>query len=354
MPLDESTRRFAFLLQRDVRRLAERLSERTDRGEEMRADSSSRVVTWVNRTGEMTARQFAEVLATYDTRDRILRWGWAGRASSASPSHGDTIVREAQARGVPQLAMSVVADLDLEEAEELGRLGAILARAEAFASRPGVGSEVELVGLFDRAQPHTPDRLSVPPPPVQTTPPAGPRRSTTPPPPYRSLPPVREVYAPRAPHADGSTNRPSPTPPPPRVSPTPPPPAAAPRVSSSPPAPEPRGLVREPRREHFVPAANAAVRALARTCPGYTQGLFVVTVSATPGRPEAARRVGVQLVAIDAAGNLVALDPPRDLVEAAVEMTEADRRDAGGVWRKLSARILPKADGGATLQVDVV
>ena len=95
MPLDESTRRFAFLLQRDVRRLAERLSERTDRGEEMRADSSSRVVTWVNRTGEMTARQFAEVLATYDTRDRILRWGWAGRASSASPSHGDTIVREA-------------------------------------------------------------------------------------------------------------------------------------------------------------------------------------------------------------------------------------------------------------------
>lgn len=348
MPLDESTRRFAFLLQRDVRRLAERLSERTGRGEQMRADSSSRVVTWVSHNGEVIARQFAEVLATYDTRDRILRWGWAGRASSASPSHGDTIVREAQARGVPQLAMSVVADLDLEEAEELGRLGAILARAEAYASRPGVGHEVELVGLFDRAQPDAPDRLSVPPPPVQ--PAAGPGRSSTPPPPYRSLPPVREVYAPRAPHADGSTNRPSPTPPPPRV-PTSPPPVA--RVSSSPP-PEVRGLVREPRREHFVPAANAAVRALARACPGYQQGLFAVTVTTTPGRPEAARRVGVQLVAVDAAGNLVALDPPRDLVEAAVEMTEADRHDAGGVWRKLSARILPKADGGATLQVDVV
>ena len=338
MPLDEFTRRFAFLLQRDVRRLAERLSERKGRGEVMRPDSSSRVVTWVSSHGEVTARQFAEVLAAYDTRDRILRWGWAGRASSASPSHGDTIVQEAQARGVPQLAMSVVADLDPEEAEELGRLGAILARAEAFVTRPGVGSEVELVGLFDRAQPHAADKLSVPPPPVQ---PVTASRSSTPPPPYRSLPPVREVYAPRAPHADGSASRPSSVPP---------------RLSPPPPAPpnEPRGLIREPRREHFVPAANAAVRALGRMCPGYQQGLFVVNVTTTPARPEAARRVVVQLVAIDAAGNLVALDPPREVVEAAVEMTEADRRDAGGVWRKLSARILPKPDGGATLHVDVV
>ncbi len=110
--------------------------------------------------------------------------------------------------------------------------------------------------------------------------------------------------------------------------------------------------MREPSRALFVPVANAATRALVKECPGYTQGLFVVTVSASP-RPDQPRRVVVQLVAIDPSGVLRALDPPRELVEAAAEMTDADRREGNGIWRKLSARILPKADGGATLQVDV-
>ena len=52
-------------------------------------------------------------------------------------------------------------------------------------------------------------------------------------------------------------------------------------------------------------------------------------------------------------GILRALDPPVDVVEAAVSMVEADRREGNVHWRKLSARITPKADGGATLHVDV-
>jgi hypothetical protein len=354
MPLDESTRRFAFLLQRDVRRLAERIAERTARGEEMRADA--RLVTWETRSGDVCARQYCEVLAIYDTRDRILRWGWAGRASSASPSHGDTIVREAQARGVPQLAMSVVADLDLEDAEELGKLGAILARADGFVSRAaeGAGAEVELVGLFDRAQPQSSaEKFSVPPPAVESARPAVAREA--PAPPHRSLPPLREVYAPRAPRADGADSRDDASSPPPR--PSSPPlrrPSAPPKPSSSPLSPSsPPGIVREPARELFVPVANAAVRALGRSLPGYQQGLCVVEVSLSP-RPEASRRVVVLLTAVDAAGVLRAPDPPRELVDVAVEMVEADRRAGNASWRKVSARIVPKPDGGATLQVDVV
>lgn len=354
MPLDETTRRFAFLMQRDLRRLEERLEARSKRGEAMRADSVSRLVTWETRLGEVTARHYTEVLATYEPRDRILRWGWAGRSPSASASHGDTIVREAQARGVPQLAMSVVADLSLEEAAELARLGAILARAETCISRPGPGSEVEYVGLFDRSQPDAPDRYSVPPPPVVESD-GKPEAKHTPPPPFRSLPPVREVYAPRAPRTEGGRSSPphgTTRMPRPDSRPAKAPPSAPPVEKTKSGHAAERGAVREPSRALFVPVANAAIRALVKECPGYTQGLFVVTLSA-PSRPDQPRRVVVQLVAIDPGGQLRALDPPRELVEAAAEMTDADRREGNGIWRKLSARILPKADGGATLQVDV-
>ena len=46
MPLDEATRRFAFLLQRDLRRLTERREEHAARGEEMEFDTVSRVATF--------------------------------------------------------------------------------------------------------------------------------------------------------------------------------------------------------------------------------------------------------------------------------------------------------------------
>ena len=109
--------------------------------------------------------------------------------------------------------------------------------------------------------------------------------------------------------------------------------------------------LREPSRALFLPVANAALAALARGSKGYLQGLFVITVDR--GLDAEKRRLGVQLVVVDAAGMLRALDPPGDLVELALVMVEADQRDGNGDWKKLSARITPKADGGATLQVDV-
>ena len=71
------------------------------------------------------------------------------------------------------------------------------------------------------------------------------------------------------------------------------------------------------------------------------------------GAGEKRRRV-VVLVANDASGVLRALDPSRELIEAAARMVEADRTDGNGPWRKLTARITPKPDGGATLNVDVL
>jgi hypothetical protein len=114
----------------------------------------------------------------------------------------------------------------------------------------------------------------------------------------------------------------------------------------------PAKKVREPSRAIFLPVANAALTALARGSKGYLQALFAVTLDRESPSADS-RRIVVQLVVIDAAGILRALDPPADVVEAAAAMVEADRRDGNGHWRKLSARITPKADGGATLHVDV-
>jgi len=163
--------------------------------------------------------------------------------------------------------------------------------------------------------------------------------SAPPPRAYRSIPPIKEIYEPRT---GGSR---------------PPGPAATPAtrssVSTAPPPPPPAAAktLREPSRALFLPVANAALAALVRGSKNYLQGLFVLTLD-TSGT--GTRRLMVQLIVIDTAGMLRALDPPTEVIETAAAMVAADRLDGNGTWRKLSARITPKQDGGATLHVDVV
>jgi hypothetical protein len=290
------------------------------------------------------------------------------------------VFREGQARGVAQLAMSVVGDLDPEEAATLVHLGALVARADSVHDRANE-SETEFIGLFDRpnpsdggrAEPPPASRFSVPPPPVSHD---RPREDKHPPPrAYRSIPPIREIYEPRTggsrpppeltPRSNLSgASAPSASRPPPRAASTAPaaaasassasaaPSGSAKAASSAPPGGAKQGL-REPSRELFLPVANAALAVLSRASKGYLQGLFVLTLD---GDSRSAERRGlvVQLVVIDAAGILRALDPPSDVLEAAARMVDADLREGNGHWRKLSARITPKPDGGATLNVDVV
>src|SRR5260221_8672918 len=135
MPLDEATNRFYFLMQRDLRKLADREAQHASRGEEVNYDSVSRLATFETRRGDVGSRHFGEVLATYSPEDRIFRWSWAGKPSNAGATHAELIFREGQARGVPQLAMSLVGDVDEIEAAKLARLGALVARAEAVHVR---------------------------------------------------------------------------------------------------------------------------------------------------------------------------------------------------------------------------
>jgi hypothetical protein len=322
MPLDESSRRFAFLLQRDLRRIEDRERARRDRGEEVRYDAVSRVATWETRRGDVVGRWYGESIATYNARDRILRWSWAFRSTTEQGTHAELVFKEGQSRGVPQLSMSVVNDVDEEEAMSLARLGAVAARADGIHVQKKEGDEdsVEIIGLFESSRPSdrlkaaTVNRISVPPPPVAPV-----RPTPTPRAAHRSLPPITELYEPR-------------------------------RSSSKPPGmmrdePPDEPLTDTPARERIVPLANMAIAWCGQRSPGYRQGLLVMTVDNDARR---GRHLVVQLIVIDVQGDLRALDPPVELVEAAASMSLEAR------WRKLTARITPKPDGGATLHVDVL
>src|SRR5690349_6312383 len=151
MPLDEATRRFAFLLQRDLRRIEDRERARKDRGEEVRYDAVSRVATWETRRGDVVGRWYGESIATYNARDKILRWSWAFRSTTEGGTHAELVFKEGQGKGVPQLASSVVNDVDYVEAMTLARLGAVAACADDVHLQPKEGDDdvVELIGLFE-------------------------------------------------------------------------------------------------------------------------------------------------------------------------------------------------------------
>lgn len=299
--------------------MQQREEAHASRGEEIKYDAVTRMVTYETRRGGVASRLFGEPLAIYATDDRIFRWAWAGRAAGADASHVDVVFHEGQSRGVPQLAQSIIGELEEEQAMTLARLGALAAQADGLHVQRS-GTHIELVGLFDRPRPVDRSiepvgaRFSVPPPAVGT------RGRETPSPraaPYRSLPPIREIFAPR--------------------------------TGSRPPTPEAPGQLREPARESFLPVATAMLAALARGCAAYTQALFVVIVDERDRRG-----VVVQLVCNDAQGVLRSVDAPTALVDAAARMVEADGHAGTAPWRKLSVRATPKPDGGATLHVDVV
>lgn len=295
VPIDAATRSLVETLGAELGAIRDRAKARAARGEEIRWDALTRMVTWESRRGEVIGRWYGEVIATYVLRDRILKWSWAGKSTA---SHAEVISRAGGDRSVRQLAQSLVADLDEPEALELAELGIVLARGQGMLVVRGT-FELELVGLFDSARPRDDAKVgySVPPPQVAHSNPPG--RPSPPQVAAHSSPPGRPSFPP--------------------------------------------GHIREPPRALFVPVANAVLARLAKAASGYKQALFVI-------RPEP---LTVSLTVLDGEDLLRSIEAPPAVLDAAARMVAADRADGNGPWRKLSARILPKPDGGATLTVDI-
>lgn len=278
MPLEEPTLRLAFLLRDDLAALEARTGVRISRGEYLTLDGAGRLATWHTRTGDVVGRHYVERLAVWARKDRMVRWGWVGRGDEG-PLHVEAVEREAHARDAPQLAHSVVGDVDQADAEQLARLGAVLCGAHGFIVQEDE-EELRFLGLFDRPRPI--DRFSIPPPP------------RTP------------LFTPRdiRPFAAGA-------------------PSPIPAVD----------------REGIVPVSNAAVARLSAHSPGFQQGLLVVMGGGAPAT--------VMLVTVDLQGMLALVEPGTALVDAARALSSS------AAFQRITARIVPKPDGGASLHVDI-
>lgn len=371
MGLDEKFRKVAALMEADIARTRERFASRIAGHDHVAFDESGAAV--YKRGNGVVYRASADVLASYQPEMGLFRWGWAGRIGNApTKNRVDAAYREAAQYALPQFTVDQLPLDDDTEADLLAWVGAHLGRAEGilrreegtrtvyFALYDGHPGEAATVAKSDRhssmpigaytdmSQFQPPGGLTpggfkpaavgdarginaysiAPPGPPGTSPPSNAttsRRSTATLP-IRSLPPIAPIELSKE---SGPVA-----------------PRAMPTSSPSSSAPTP---VREPSRAIFFPVAQLALGSVAAAMPqGFHQALLSITLDLA----EAKSRFFVQLVASDARGELVSLDPSRELLDATGKMIGDDARDGNGRWRRLVARLRATARG-ASVDVEV-
>lgn len=355
MPLSNKLRRIALLAEPDVQRTLEREAARIAGHDGARYDERSATMVFT-RGGTAIWQPRAERIGDWVPDLGMFYWWWHGVKFGEQPrSKLDVVYREGENYGLTELTSDSIGVEAGEDAELLAHLSLQLLRADGLY-RVRHGDRVSYFALFGApaseaprggdsrpawltSDPHeqpTHERnsfrpaataWSVAPPPmappreraalgVKTVPPL----DVSPDDGFAHVPDTRGPAIPPAP-------RPM-TPPPPQVS----------------------VPVRDPAREIFMPVAQIALNDVALTTPGFGQALLVVRVEMGAGGKH---RFFVQLVAKDAEGDLVSLDPSRTLLEAVTKMIADDARDGNGRWSKLAARLRPTARG-ASVDLHVV
>lgn len=383
MALANKLQRLVLLMEPDIQRMLEKQAQRTVGHDDVRWDERTGHASFL-RGGGLLWQPRAEKIGEWSAELGLFRWWWTGtRFGEHARTRLDAAYREGERYGLPELTTDPVAIDSIDDAEALARLAAQLARADGVL-RIRNGDRASFVALFDAKSESTrpaelaesrlrdtavtrpsqrPAWISSDPLEQPTDRPPGfvpaaigaPRRpfSVAPPPRHdasargglgvRSIPPLRPIDV--LPDDDGFDAPRIPAPPrmPGAPTPTPPPPAGIASASSASP-------IREPSREIFMPVAQAALGDVASAVPGFGQALVVVRVEVDPSGKG---RFFVQLVAANQAGDLVALDPSRALLDAAAKLIADDARDGNGRWRRLSARLRP-TPRGASVDLEVV
>jgi len=372
MPISNKLRRIALLSEPDVQRTLERQAHRVAGYEGARYDDRTGTMVFL-RNGAVIWQPRAERIGDWVQDIGMFYWWWHGLKFAEHPrSKLDTIYREGENFGLTELTTDSIGAETPEDAEMIAHLALQLLRADGlYRSRHGdkvsyfalfgsTGSEVpramsESSNLRDtavNAASQRPAWLTTDPheQPTHDRPNFRPAAIGTPPKGAWSVPPPARLPSGERAAIGGRTI------PPLDISPAetfdfiPPAPRAPAPVPQTPPAQLAVNLpVRDPAREIFMPVAQTALADVAASTPGFQQALVVVRVEiATNGK----HRFFVQLVASDAEGDLVSLDPSRTLLDAVTKMIADDARDGNGRWSKLAARLRPTARG-ASVDLDV-
>jgi hypothetical protein len=357
MALSNKLRRLALLVEPDVQKMIEKHAQRVAGHDSVRYDERSNLVTYA-RQGSVIFQPRAEKIAEYAHELGLFRWWFVGiKFGEHAHRRLDVAYREGEQYGLTELTTESITVDTPTDADTVAFLAAQLARADGVL-RATQGEKVIYFALFDNKPsdaPRAPDlrdtSVNSPSqrPPVDTDRPVNFRPAIVgaPAKPFSIAPMPRYESTSLRP---GSASRSMPPPSPIEVSTDDgfdiPPPPRAPSV----PTPAINNIpIREPKRELFMPFAQTALGDVGASVPGFGQALLVVRVETSNGKG----RFFVQLVALDADGDLIALDPSRALLDAAARMIADDARDGNGRWHKLAARLRP-TERGASVDLDVV
>ncbi len=363
MPLDQKFRRFALLMESEIARMLERQEAQTRGADEVRPDQAHGMVTYL-RQGAAIWQARVERIAEHSQDLGVFKWWFHGFSPELDRVRLGLAYREGERWQMHELTKDQLF-VDPDEAELLCRVAAQLAHADGILRVPAEG-HVTWYALYDArdgGSARPPGDLrdtqvnrgserpawmvdgleldtgmsnagvsrggfrpavvgmthSVPPPSVSRTGPLAPSRPTMG---VRSLAPSAGLQV--SPDDFG---------------PTIPAPAPAPRTQSALP-------VREIRRELFLPVAQSALAEVVQQIEGFRQALLVVRIDLEHSKG----RFVVQLVGLDAAGDLHALDASRPLVDAVAKLIGEDSRDGNGRWKKLVVRMRQTERGAAVEQ----
>lgn len=310
MALSPGFQRLRAYLGPEIEKMLARQAARLGTYDRVDFDGSIQAAS-VWRGRNLVWRGKAEVIGVYSPSIGSLRWWWHGRiANVMKKGRLDTVLDQAKQHQIAELSRDHAEVTTEADARVLANLVAQLARAEGVLRIESEEFGVQFLAMFEGSR----DRAStrdVDPSPRQAA-----AQYTMPAPTAEPLATAKS----RVQTVHG---------------------AQAPVLS----VPLP---VREPSREVIAPLVRAALDSLARLTQGFSQALMTVVVEMKDNKV----RFTVQVVALDAANELLAVDTTRELQEAAAQMIANDVRSGNGRWGKLVVK-LRRTERGAAVEVSV-
>lgn len=355
MQHDDKLQRLIDVLQSDIARMLDSQAARVAGFQDVDFDPLHGVITYVQDDQRLWTAQ-VEAIGTYSADVSMFRWAWSAYERPPGRSRMNVVYSEGQRLGIPSLTTGQIPTYGEEQAIQLANAAAAIARASGVY-RTREPQRLTFFALFEMPA-AAGDRLAHSPLPPSVRggsrfPPA-----MTPPPPPVQRRTGESVYPAPMPLPAGQIPKPARTP---IMSMLPPPPGADMEIPVSrdrwfEPAAEPAQAsqapprpIREPGRDLVMPIANLVLTAVVAAIPqGFQQALLVVDVTVTDTRA----RFSAVIVALDQAGELMAIATPQSVMDAIGGLIVEDVKSGNGRWKRLLVK-LSQREHRVTMQVSI-